>query len=1020
MLKTLIIMIFFCTMTEKLSANSVFFRYSLADSLEYTETVLPESDFIEDGFPGLTKRGVIYRGVNIGSGSGTSLNSAFSLELGGKIGDDLEISGFISDDRLSLEGDGSTELLSGIEKVHISFRHPFFFAVVGDYNYSNHSGVMGNLDRDYSGVHFSVLKDNYEAEVFLSAENSEFMSTEFIGMEGVNGPYTVLDKNRRVTVKSGSETVYLNGTELQRGTGYFFDYFSSELWIRNQHSIKKGDRIVIDYMSPKNEYERLVYGTGATGKVSGGRYGFTFHYYSESDDESGPLGFDLDDRDKNEMYNAGNVREVLLSGAEYAPGKGDYDLIYPDSLHYVFRGVGKGDYKVRFSNIGEQGDYYMAYDSLGHAYFVYDQFNGGDYMPLVAVKTPEKYSRVHGSASFNSERVKIETEIAVSEYNKNTFGPASGNETGFGDVQKILLRSGETPIGNFELGFERTSKDSLLVLPSRFYRIEGQDELNTSQYINNNSFLAHEGFLRYYIGEIFSGQVKLRDRSYGNDISERGGTVFTENSHRYLKLKSRTSFFELEKDTVTTFRRSFYLRADYETAKERMRFSPYFRHSKIYTQNTVLQDNETTDTGGTEIGINLFENTDIVNTTEYSFEKRSGRTDIYAEDKLNRLSNTVLVNSRVGTLLTSELRWTTVSITDPEKKIQVDRYDLVNIRGNYNKMGRYRVYADYGTERSLYTPRIRTYYQVPEGTGNYRLIDGEYVRDEYGNYDYTVSFSDVSRSLTGVELNIRSFFNFRETDETENILFWLSRFDLGQDLTVTERSRSKKTSDLALLNLSKFQNDSTVTGSIESYTTVHFMRRNRNSFEYNLTYRKNRSQEYLNFSENGLYTGHRLTFRNTAGNFSNTLTGIKSVSKRYASPGPVLIEDIESDHIQYIFRHNYSAGSNYSLNTEFGMDREKVKGISSRSIKIAPSFTSNIKNRSVIRAECKLIRVFSEDKITVRMSYGAGKGTSLGWNGSAVYEFSESISGTLLYSGRKFSYDSKPFHTLSIEFKMDI
>jgi hypothetical protein len=995
--------------------GKTFSRYILQDSLQ-ADTVFAAAIMEKNsGFYDLNRNGVIYRGLNIDAGSGVGVISGFSLELNGRISENVDVSAYVSDDNLAVSEEGSTEALSNIENIHIQFRHPNFLTRMGDYDYSYDDGEFGSLSRKVSGVYANARIDNHYTEAFLSAEKEENQTAVFSGMEGVLGPYIISGNNSRAEIVKNSETVYLNGREMKQGDEYFFDFETSELYFRHGNLIREGDRITVDYRSVKDDYERISYALASHNMFLNDKVGIKLHYFSEKDNREKPLNFDMNTDIRTAMESAGSVNSIRIPGYELSES-GDYDLLAPDSTHFVYSGSGKGSYKIRFSYFEDGGEYDLSYDSTGTAIFVYDPLNGGSYLPELVVETPGSYSRIHGTLSYKEKYFESETEIIGSDMDRNQYYSDDSDFEGMGAAQKLVFRTDEGKAGIFRIALSGKHYNSELVVPSRLYDPATENDIDYEEKIKGGDFFRYGSEISHKYKEYTNNRFNFTRTESENDIYEnsilfRSSGNFGDYSYRAdIELKSLSEdSLEIQKDTYyfsNSFRRGSAV------------LSPFLRNRTYRTidQNEKSGTDEMSAGGIVEYFFKDF--VDLSNSTEYMV--KSDIINEIREEYLRRTANILKLSNRTGTVFNSEMTWTRAVNNYADKDSSDSNYDLLNLKANYNKNSNYRFNLEYETEISSYIPKVRTYYSVDEGTGSYILVDGEYFPDDFGNYDFFVNYSGSPVNLTGVKLDFRSFFDPDEVESRENILYWLSRFDVGQDIIITERSKNARINDIMFLNLSEFQNDSTVKGLIESRTVIHFLRKARNSFEYSYNFRKNILKEYQNYSENTNSSGHYLSYRNRSGTFTHKISGRASTYEKFSLSGAYRTDDIRSSYISYTFRHDPDPNSNYSLTFEYGSEYENERELGSESYKFSPALSIGVYDKGVVRAGMDIIQIVSDKPTVFSMNSGMGQGRSYKWNMSADHEFGKDISGSLSYFGRKLSYDKKPFHEMRIEFRMNL
>ncbi|MFA6653791.1 MAG: hypothetical protein WCS93_05585 [Candidatus Delongbacteria bacterium] len=988
-------------------AGRIFRRYSLADTLgtdTLSQKFIPERK--EDNSGQLYKNGVIYRGISFKGSSGTGMISGLNLELQGKISENMEISAFISDDNMAVSGEGSTESLKDIENIYIQFRHPRFMSRMGNFSVDYNSGEYGKLASSLSGALLNVNSGGYTAEGFVSAGRTEYSTMEFKGIEGISGPYLILRSGNEFEIEAGSETVWINGIKLDRGTDYYFDNLTAELHFLPGTPVHEADRIIIDFRYSEEDYNNITYGFDTKADLLGQKVKIGLNYYETEDIKNKPLSFDMTDEISQMLQNSDSER-IYISGAELTPDEGDYDLVEPDSI-FVYRGSGNGDYTVRFSYFETGGEYNIDYDSTGTSFFVHDAINGGKYLPLIEIDAPDSYSRLHLSGSLTSGGFSFYSELAASGTNENIYNHRSTDFKGLGDREEISFSAESRNMGEFKLYLNRKFYNKELVLPSRLKEVRENEDIDDTGMISAGDYLKYGFGLDHRYKDNF-------DNKYNGYYIEKGVSFF-ETGHQFSSYgragkyfyKSEIDFSEAENDSTVKEKTAFFINPGF--SGDLWSFGPYYK--KIDSSDLVSGEKRE----DTSVKIGNFSGFSARNVSvKHNFEY--GNEDKELNGVLKRYTNTVKLENRIGTILSTDAVWTNVR-TDDRDSADVN-YNLINFRMNFNKDGRYRIFGEYGAENSRYYRKIRTYYKVDEGTGDYIFADGEYYPDDFGNYSYFVSQEDDPSKITGVRLSIKSFFDMKETENRRNILYWLSRFDIEQDVEITEKSRTERPNDILLLNISTFQQDSTVSGLIESKTILHFLRNRKLSADYSYLYRQNLYREFINYSDNTLLRAQNTSLKIINGKFTHRLSGRYERSERNGF-NEIKLDDVLKKYVSYSVRHNIKPYFTWSSEFEFGKEHEVVRNLRTESYRLSPGMSVGISEYGILRTAVDIIKIDSSRNTPYSMNSGYGVGMSYKWKADADYRFSNSVLGNLSYSGRYLSYDSNPYHELRIEFRMEL
>jgi hypothetical protein len=992
-----------------------YYRYQVPDSISADSVLLKKENKESSRLkPYLLKKGTIYRGIKINADSGAGMVSGLNLEVKGNLTDSLEVAAYISDDQLAVSEEGSTEAISDIEKIYIQFKHPNFLSRMGDFKASYENGEFGELKKDLSGAFLKINNSSSSIDGFVSAQSTNFETFRTNGSEGISGPYIIkTSSSAAVEIIPNTETVYLNGSRMIRGDDYFIDNQISELYFRPRIHIKGGDIIIVDYQYISSDYKRLVYGFNTENSFIGNKLKTSINYYSEADDKTKPLSFEMNDEISDNMANNSDGY-ILISGAEFTEGSGSYDLM-SDSLHYVYTGADSGDYKVSFSYFYTGGEYDISYDSLGTAYYVYDPLGGGDYLPLVRRNAPKGYSRFHTAAGYAGRNVIIEAEMAASGSNDNLIYSEDKKFSGFGDREMLLLRTDEKSYGKFELDLSRKSYNDDLVLPSRLNKVSSEEEIDPYGQAKSNRSAIYKAMITHRFGNYTVNSYESGYSETGISLTGRTDRIRSDGNFGMYSYSGIVTLSSLTGDSIKTEKSYYDLSSSFTT--EKLKFRPYYK-------NVILKNITDPFTSGTDE--KKFGNEfDFFYTDAFDLNINSEIAvydNIYGSDRkeyLKRFANSAGLKSRISSVLYSEALWSKVINEYISGDSTNTDFDQLNFRINYNKNDEYRVYAEYETERTQFIPKIRSYYKVEEGTGGFVFVDGEYFPDEFGNYDYYTVFSGIKKNLTGVKLDLKTFFDFKDQSKNENILYWLSQIDIEQDLTIKEKTADPEIRNIMFLNIADFQNDSTISGTIESKTNLYFLKKGNNSFDYSYNYRKNLYREFQNYTDNSLFREQTVSYRNRSGGLTHKVRGKISSTERKGFSN-IITDDLQKKYVSYIIRNILNNGTSISAELEYGKETESVRDISSDSYRMSSSLSAVFYGRGIFRSGLDVIRILSVDNIPFTMNSGYGKGWSYKWNISSDYDFNKNIVGNLTYFGRYLSSDHKPFHEFKAEIRMNL
>src|SRR5690606_34383916 len=196
---------------------------------------------------------------------------------------------------------------------------------------------------------------------------------------------------------------------------YVIDYDKAEITFTSRIMITQYSRVRMDVEYSDQHYGRSI--TAFNHYQSHNKLDFFVNYYSEKDNRSNPLKYDLSDQDKLELAqlgdDVGNAFQAGFSQAEYNPQKVQYRLVDTVTSNavpvQVFTHAANDNvpvYDVVFSevNFGE-GDYIRTRDLMNGVVFQWvspeDGQKQGNYIPARKIDLPVKKSMTNGGVSYS-------------------------------------------------------------------------------------------------------------------------------------------------------------------------------------------------------------------------------------------------------------------------------------------------------------------------------------------------------------------------------------------------------------------------------------------------------------------------------------------------------------------------------------------------------------------------------------------------------------------------------------------
>jgi hypothetical protein len=440
---------------------------STGDTIQISSPSSPlniESIFGSD----LRKSGYIGRGFTVGSNRDLSLNSGFRLQLSGPLTDDISLVAALTDENTPIQPEGNTKTLQELDKVFIKIFNPNFALTLGDFNIAYTGTEFGKYNRKLAGFMGEARTDDAEASVSFASMKGSFRSMQFNGIDGVQGPYRLTGKNgeQRILVLAGTESIYVDGVLMERGetNDYVIEYANGELYFQPRRLITSYTRITVDFEYAEREYVRTMLAGRGSGKLFNDRLKISASYLSESDDVDSPIDLDISEDDKALLQAAGDDTQaaatsgVVFVGIDTSNGRAagtyvkiDTTIEAQDYTLYRYQpGADSALYIVSFSFVGAgKGDYQRK--SLGSYLFV--GVNNGDYAPIRLLPLP----RVHQLANLAIQalpipEISIGAELGISDLDANRFSDKDdGDNTGTAYQLSLQSKFDTTAIGAFEL-----------------------------------------------------------------------------------------------------------------------------------------------------------------------------------------------------------------------------------------------------------------------------------------------------------------------------------------------------------------------------------------------------------------------------------------------------------------------------------------------------------------------------------------------------------------------------------------
>ena len=406
------------------------------------------------GLEELTVSGSKTLGFSVSSVQGLGIEQATRLNLQGNVAG-VEVEAALSDQNSPIPAEGITKEISELDKILINIRTGGWFGSFGDYDLALPFGSFGTVERQVTGAMVIGNLDKAKIQASYSQPKGKYRKIEFLGENGVQGPYRLISNEANVSIVPASEIVYLDGEQLTRGWNedYTIDYTLAEIIFTNQRIITNQSRIEVNFEYTFDSYDRYDLGVGASYQFS--PFIFGLKTFQESDNKNQNFASNLSNADIESLSVIGDdtSRNWLDGGVLVGSKQGDYRKI---GGHYVYAGRDSGEYEVTFTLVGDSlGDYVYV-----ESFYVYSGSNQGQYVAKRHIILPQKnevYLTELGLQMENGLNLNLAGSLSQSDQNLFSLNDDTNN-TGFAYTTNLAWKK-----ANYGFSYKRK------LTPSKFF-----------------------------------------------------------------------------------------------------------------------------------------------------------------------------------------------------------------------------------------------------------------------------------------------------------------------------------------------------------------------------------------------------------------------------------------------------------------------------------------------------------------------------------------------------------------------
>jgi len=409
----------------------------------------------KDPFKGLSTKGSISRGINLGNNRNAVLNSELDLQIFGKLNDKVEITASIQDANIPLQDDGYSQKLDEFDQIFIELKSDNWKIRAGDIDLNNTNTYFGKFSKRIQGLLISAkINDNDNAYLSGAIVKGQFKSSSITAQDGNQGPYKIQGAAGElyILVVSDSERIYVNGILLQRGENkdYVINYNAGEIIFNTTYPISADMRIKVDYQISERNYSRFMAYGGS--EIKSKKLNFNVMVYNENDLKGQPLQQSLTTENIETLTLAGDSSNLMQSSsitpAEYNENRVLYKKVIDNNTEFYEFSNNSSDelYSIKFSYVGEEmGDYSLLSTSAISNIYEYkppvNSVKQGNYQPITNLVAPEKMQVAIINGDYQiSNNTKIKFELANSNTDKNLFSSTDDDDNN-GLATKIELEN---------------------------------------------------------------------------------------------------------------------------------------------------------------------------------------------------------------------------------------------------------------------------------------------------------------------------------------------------------------------------------------------------------------------------------------------------------------------------------------------------------------------------------------------------------------------------------------------------
>lgn len=1021
------------------------------------------------GFSGLDKSGSISRGVSFGNNQDLGVNSNLSLQLNGKVSEDISIKASITDDNIPIQPEGNTLQLQDFDQAFIQLYNPKFKLTAGDFWLRKPDSYFLTYQKKAQGVLFNanlmdpeLKKDYWKISSGLALSKGKFARNLIQGQEGNQGPYKLVgaSNERFIIVLSGTERVFIDGKLLTRGqeNDYTIDYNTAEVTFTPRNLITKDRRIIVEFQYSDKNYARSLLQFSSDYKKD--KWKVNFNAYSEQDSKNQPLQQPLSDEQRITLGNAGdNLNAAFSPGIDSVGFSTDLTLYKRvDSLGYndVYVNSTNQDsafYQLSFTQVGQGNGNYVLDDftAFGRVYkwVKPDTVSGniilnGDFEPLIFLIPPQKRQMVTLAAEYQfSKHTKLGLEGALTNHDLNTFSALDrGDNTGYGmeahwSTRKKLSSdsTGWTLVNNIEGEYRDANFSPIeryrLVEFERNWNLLGKtlagDQLMGKADLGIQK--AGLGSLKYYFNTFNSiGEFEGIKNGAAINLKKNGSRVNYNGNVTQTSGFEKTNFIRHKTDVSQDIK---WLRVGYIDEFEQNRFQ-YANTDSLLNNSYQFYDWR----------VYVSNASDNPKSNQFQFYYRQRKDKLVSGNELSPATAADHYGANLAILTNAKHKFKT---RVEYRELRIENDSIATVQPDATLLGRIEystkimkgfinasTFYEIGSGQEL--KREFAYVQVQAGQGIYAWNDynGDGVKD-LNEFEISAfpDQADYIRVFTPTNEYVKTFTNqFNQSINIKPSILWhrkkgflkfISRFD-NQTAFRVDRKTNNESPETAYNPFIAGISDTTLVSLNSSIRNTVFFNRSNPKYGLDYTYQKVDGKSLLTsgFDSRGLEE-HELRLRwNLNRKFtliSYQKVGTKSNNSDYTT-GRNYSLDIWSVKPKFSYQPNTAFRVSIVNETSRKENASEFGGEVAQIIDLGAELRYNKATKASITAAFNYIQISYDGEVNSALGFemlnGLKNGTNFTWNVNFQRTLASNLQLSLNYLGRK-SEENKAIHTGGVQ-----